>query len=95
MALIFRGRTLCAICGGTLLKGEDIFATSGSVVPPNDPLWTYLDAAMHRKCFREWPLHDSFITKFNEHHYRHSRGVRFIREDGTIEERERRPGDSV
>ena len=95
MALILTGKTPCAICGVILIEGDDIFATSGGPVQPNDPLWPYQDAGMHRSCFRTWPLRDSFRQKFNEYFERHLRGMRFIREDGTVEEREARSGGAV
>jgi hypothetical protein len=95
MALILSGKTPCAICGVTLQRGDDIFATSGGPIQPTDPLWQYQDAAMHRACFRSWPLRDSFRQEFNEYFDRHLRGVRFMHEDGTIEERDPRPGRAV
>jgi hypothetical protein len=95
MALIFTGKTTCAICGAILKEGEDIFGTAGGPIQPNDPLWRYQDAGMHRDCFRKWPLRDSFRKKFNEYFDRHFRGMRFIREDGTMEEREPRRGCSI
>jgi hypothetical protein len=95
MALIFAGKTPCAICGTVLKEGDDIFATSGGPIQPNDPLWQYQDAGMHRECFRNWSLRDSFRQKLNEYFEFHLRGMRFIREDGTFEEREPRSGHVV
>ena len=95
MALVFLGQTPCAICGVILKEGDDIFATSGGPITPNDPLWQYQDAGMHRSCFQAWPLRDSFRQLFNEHFDRHFRGMRFIREDGTVEEREPSAGRAV
>jgi hypothetical protein len=92
MALVFIGKTPCAICGVILQESDDIFATSGGPIERTDPLWQYQDAAMHRACFRKWALRDSFRQKFNDYYYRHFRGMRFIREDGVIEEREPGPG---
>jgi hypothetical protein len=95
MALILLGKTTCAICGAILKEGDDIFATSAGPIEPNDPLWQYQDAGMHRDCFRKWPLRDSFRQKFNEYFERQVRGMCFMREDGTVEEREPRPSRAV
>jgi hypothetical protein len=95
MALILLGKTTCAICGVVLNDGDDIFATSGGVMQTNDPLWKYQDAGMHRHCFRNWPQRESFRQKFNDYFDRHFRGMRFIREDGTLEDRDPKSAHSV
>ena len=95
MALILTGKTPCAICGAILKEGDDIFATSGGPIQPNDPLWQFQDAGMHRDCFRNWPLREPFRQKFNQYYDRHLRGMRFIREDGIVEEREPSSGRAV
>jgi hypothetical protein len=87
MALIIRGRTACAICGAVLSAGDDIFATSGGPIQPSDPLCKFQDAGMHRHCFQEWPLRDVFRAKYNNFFKNYLRGMRYIQEDGTVEER--------
>ena len=95
MALISLNSTVCAICGAPLRDGDDIFATSGGPIQVEDPLWKYQDAAMHRACFATWPLRDEFRGKFNVHYDRHLRGMRFMREDGIVEERDARSQNAV
>ena len=92
MALVFRGATPCAICGVTLQKDDEIFATSAGPIPSTDALWQYQDSGMHRDCFLSWDLRESFRRKFNDYYDRHLRGMRFMREDGSIEERDPRSG---
>jgi len=50
---------------------------------------------MHQKCFAAWGLRRRFITTFNDYCQKHLRGMRFMRENGEIEEREPRKGDAV
>ena len=88
MARIVTGRTRCAICGLVLKAADEIFATSGGPIQPSDPLWKFQDAGMHRQCFQKWPLRDSFRAKYNNFFKNHLRGMRYIHEDGTVEERE-------
>jgi hypothetical protein len=93
MALVLLGKTPCAICGVILQESDDTFGTSGGPIERTDPLWQYQDAAMHRACFRQWALRDVFRQRFNDYYAEHFRGMRFIREDGVIEERE--PGSGA
>jgi hypothetical protein len=95
MALILAGGTTCAICGATLAQTDELVSTSGGAIEPNDALWKYQDAAMHRSCFLSWPLRDAFRGRINEYYERHLRGMRFMREDGTIESREPRASAAV
>jgi hypothetical protein len=95
MVLIFTGKSPCAICGAILKEGEDIFAKSAGPIQSNDSLWRYQDSGAHRDWFRKRPRRYSFGQKFNEYFDHHLRGMRFIREDGTMEEREPRAGCSV
>ena len=95
MALILLGKTECRLCGALLEAGEELVSTSGSTVSKTDPLAPYQDAAMHRKCFLKWPQRESFVQKFNEYYEKNYRGIRFMREDGSIEDREPRPGHVV
>lgn len=66
MALIFRGKTECSICGEILADGDEIIGTSHFIADPEDPLWRFSDSGMHRNCFAGWPLRVAFIEKFNE-----------------------------
>ena len=65
MALIFLGKTPCALCGKVLETGEDLVSTSHFIGDQKDPLYRYSDAAMHRPCFLGWPQRAAFVEKFN------------------------------
>jgi hypothetical protein len=53
MAMIFIGKSECAICGQTLMEGDEIVG-----LPPisdtSNPLYEYFDAGFHRSCFESW-----------------------------------------
>jgi hypothetical protein len=91
MAIIFRGKTGCALCGQVLAELDDIVATSHFIGDPHDPLWPFSDAGMHRACFVAWPMRAQFVERFNRtvgekvwgNGTRHE-----MTEDGTILERE-------
>jgi hypothetical protein len=91
MALIITGKSGCAICGKVLQKGEALVATSPFIGNKDHPLWCYSDAAMLKSCFLTWSERLFFINTFNEHFGRHFRGMRFMLEDGSIENRDPKP----
>lgn len=95
MVLVLLGKTECPLCGAILETGDELVAASGAVVGEGDPLAPYQDAAMHRTCFLKWPLRIRFIQTFNEYYGQYFRCMRFMREDGSIEEREPRSGQTV
>jgi hypothetical protein len=66
MALIFSGKSKCAVCAGILREGEELVATSHFITESSDPLYRYSDAGMHLRCFVGWPLRHDFIRRFNE-----------------------------
>lgn len=92
MALTFLGKTECRLCGTVVRQGDVLVTTSGSPVDEKDPLFAFYDATMHQTCFLSWNQRLTFIRKFNEHYEKHYRGIRYMREDGTIEDRKPRPG---
>ncbi len=65
MALIFRGSTECSICGKVISAEDDIVATTHFVAGQNDPLSRFSDSGMHRACFMDWPLRQSFVDRYN------------------------------
>jgi hypothetical protein len=85
-----RGRTRCPICDALIAERDDVVSTSGGPIQPDDPLWTFQDAAMHRQCFRAWSQRDAFRARFNDYFEKHLRGMKFMREDGEIELRKPR-----
>jgi hypothetical protein len=66
MALIFRGKTECSICGVVLYDGDDLVATTHFIADRNDPLWRFSDSAMHSACFIDWAHRQDFVRKFND-----------------------------
>ena len=65
MALIFTGRTLCALCDKVISSGDEIVGTSAFIADKDDPLWKYSDAAFHKTCFISWEKRGEFVSKFN------------------------------
>ena len=53
MALIFRGKSECKICGKILEPGQEILT-----LPPisniSHPLWEYFDSGFHESCYANW-----------------------------------------
>lgn len=66
MALIFRGKSECPLCGNVIMDGDEIVATSHFIADSNDPLWEFSDAGMHRSCFLTWDQREAFVAKFNQ-----------------------------
>jgi hypothetical protein len=64
VALIFRGRSRCSICGEVLGHEDDIVATTHFIADKSDPLWPFSDSAMHRACFEAWPHRDEFAARY-------------------------------
>ena len=95
MPLIFPGKTPCALCGDTLGIGDEVVATSGVPVPDGSALLAYQDAGMHQECFLKWELRALFVRTFNEYYDEHFRGIKFMRDDGFIYEREPHAGRAV
>ncbi len=65
MALVFRGKSRCPICGDVIGQEDDIVATTHFITGREDPLWRFSDAAMHKKCFLSWELRETFVAQFN------------------------------
>jgi len=66
MALIFRGKTECSICGVVIRNDDNIVATSHFIADSNDSLWRFSDSAMHKSCFLCWEHKQTFIEKYNQ-----------------------------
>lgn len=66
MALIFIGRSKCAICDSTIESADGCVATSPFVTDPDDPLWRFSDAVMHRRCFLGCADRESIVRRFNQ-----------------------------
>ena len=66
MALIFRNRTKCAICGFVIADGDRVVATSHFIADDTDPLWKFSDAGMHYDCFQRWKHRREFVRKYNQ-----------------------------
>jgi hypothetical protein len=90
MALVILEKSECPLCGKVLRQGESLVMTSPFIEERTHPLWRFSDAAMHRACFLAWSERPLFIETFNSYFDRHLRGMRYMLEDGSIEEREPR-----
>ena len=66
MALIFRGKSNCVLCGEIIATDHEIIATSHFVSKQDDPFWRYSDAVFHKDCFLEWEKREEFIKCFND-----------------------------
>ncbi|HTQ49960.1 MAG TPA: hypothetical protein VMJ12_04555 [Candidatus Acidoferrales bacterium] len=66
MALIFRGKSKCKICGEVIDQNDDIVATSHFIADRKDSLWPYSDAPFHKRCFLTWDRREEFVARFNE-----------------------------
>jgi hypothetical protein len=55
MALIFRGKTTCVVCGEVLAEGDEIVGLPHFATAPDDRHWRYSDAGFHRDCLASLP----------------------------------------
>ena len=51
--MIFLGKSKCALCGQTLMEGQQIKGLPPSSDTSN-PLHKYFDAGFHQSCFDSW-----------------------------------------
>ncbi len=65
MALIFPGRSRCAICRTIVGVEDEYVATSHFIGDNSDPLWAFSDAVMHKGCFWRWENRQEFVAKYN------------------------------
>jgi hypothetical protein len=87
VAIVFAGRTLCALCGEPLQERDDVVATTHFIGDATDPLWAFSDAGMHRGCFLGWSLKTTFVERYNSVAATQvaGNGTRsFMQPDGTI-----------
>jgi hypothetical protein len=53
MAIIFTGKSQCAVCGKILREHDEIIS-----LPPisdtTNPLYKYFDTGFHKSCFKHW-----------------------------------------
>jgi hypothetical protein len=65
MALIFRGKSKCALCGQVIEVDDVIVATSHFIADKSDSLWRYSDAPFHKRCFLAWERRHEFVSRYN------------------------------
>ena len=53
MALIFIGKSECAICGQTLMESDEIVGLP-AISDTSNPLYQYFDQGFHKSCFESW-----------------------------------------
>ena len=63
MALVFLGKSTCALCEGVLEDGQDIIAFP-AFLPAKHRLWRYSDAAFHAQCLAAWSERPAFDTLY-------------------------------
>lgn len=66
VALNFRRKTECSLCGNVIMDDDEIVAMSHFIADKNDPLWLFSDSAMHRPCFLTWDQRETFVGRFNQ-----------------------------
>src|ERR1041385_6740900 len=66
MALIFRGKSKCALCGEVIAVDDALVATSHFIADQSDSLWRYSDAAFHKRCFLAWERRAEFVRRYND-----------------------------
>jgi hypothetical protein len=66
MALIFRGKSACSICGRILMDGDEIRGFPAFIADRSDPLWKYSDSAVHASCYEKWEHRTEFELKYTE-----------------------------
>ncbi len=54
MALVFPGKTTCALCGQIIHDAMDIVAFP-AFLAPRHRLYRFADGAFHISCFANWP----------------------------------------
>jgi len=54
MALVFRGKSKCGLCG-QVIAPEDEITCFPAFLSPTDPLWSYSDGVFHGSCFASDP----------------------------------------
>jgi hypothetical protein len=59
MALIFRGKSTCSLCGLVLETDQDIVGLA-HVLTPDHPLWRFSDSAVHESCYQHWQHREYF-----------------------------------
>ena len=87
MALVLLGKSACALCGQVLCSDQD------NVLIPAVPirassLARFADVAVHLGCFMSWSLRPMLIAEINSYYDAHYRGMRYMNEDGSIEDRD-------
>jgi len=64
MALIFKGKTSCAICGEIIAINQECYGFPPFLSRTNK-LYRYSDAAFHARCFNDWEFRDEYLDRFD------------------------------
>jgi hypothetical protein len=65
MALCFRGKTECSICGVILTDDDDV-VLHPHVLSSDHPLGRFSDSSMHRACYEHWEYRGYFEAVLNK-----------------------------
>lgn len=63
MALLFRGKTRCGICGQVIQLNEPVSAFPSIIGNELDPLYIFHDASFHTACFETHPLSPEMLNR--------------------------------
>ena len=77
MALIFRGSSLCAVCGEVLAEGDEIVGLPHFAPGQDDPHWQYTDAGLHASCWADLPERPAIESRIIELDKQHGYPPRF------------------
>ncbi len=66
MAIVFRGKSECSLCGAVMAVSDDIVMFPHFISDKAHPLWRFSDSAMHRRCFADWSEAERFRRLHNE-----------------------------
>jgi hypothetical protein len=66
MAILLRGKTVCPLCGKTIVAGEGSVAFPAFVDNGLDPLQFFSDSAFHTACFLDNPLSNEVKARYAE-----------------------------
>lgn len=56
----------CALCGQRIDPSSPLFRTSGSFLPPGDPLIPFCNSPLHWSCYAKWPERPRFARRYVE-----------------------------
>lgn len=65
MAIIFLGKSDCALCKRVLAASDQIAMFPPFIADTTHPLRHFSDSAMHQECFDAWEHRSEFVAAYN------------------------------